>query len=689
MVRRLASTGLGTAIAFGVVLALAVPLGAVGAPPGADGIGDPYYPSAGNPGYDVGHYDLDLSYAPDQDLLAGKAAISATANTKTALSSFNLDLDGLTVSSITVDGRPATFSRAGGELTVKPAVTIKKGAAFLVVVAYSGVPVSLDDAGFLATDDGALVAGQPRVASSWFPANDHPADKATYTIKITVPAGLQAVSNGRLVSQTVTGASSVWVWQMDQPMASYLATIDVGQFDIHSYSAGGIDYLDAVDPDLSAPFSAHSGTEFASSGADLNSYKRLQRTITVDPASPQLSFWVNRATERGYDFAIVEIAPSGTDDWTTLPDQGGILRQNAGSAGCADILGQHPFLDHYLTTADDGSCTPTGTTGEWWAVTGGSTGWEQWAFDLAAYAGTQVDVAITYVSDYAVPADGLFVDDIVTPGGEGATSFEDDGDVYDGWTQDWTATEVGPPPIGDRIQASLAREPYIIEALSSWFGPYPFGQAGAIVDDYSGLGFALENQTRPVYAKEFWRNGQNDGVVVHELAHQWFGDSVAVQRWSDVWLNEGFATYAEWLWYEHEGGDTPQGIFDYYYNTVWPAGDPFWNLKIGDPGQDSLFSTPVYYRGAMTLQALRMTIGDDAFLTLLPLWHAAHEGGNGTTSEFIALAEKVSHQKLKKFFDAWLYTGSRPVAPAAPPASGARLFGSEHPPKLPVEAPHY
>lgn len=673
---------IGAACAVGVTLALIVPLGAAGAATGNVGIGDPYYPSSGNPGYNVSHYDLDLSYAPDQDFLSGEAAISATAGGQ--LSSFNLDLDGLTVASVTVDGRAATFTRAGGELTVKPAVKIMKGAQFVVDVAYSGVPVPLDDAGFLATDDGALVVGQPRVASSWFPANDHPADKATYTISVAVPAGLQAVSNGRLVSETSVGASSVWVWQTDQPMASYLATIDVGEFDIHSYTVDGVDYLDAIDPDLNSPYAAHSESLFAYTGAIDNSYNRLARTITVDPGSSEFSFWINRAVERGYDFAIVEIAPAGTDDWTTLPDEDGILTQDTGYAWCSDLLGQHPQLVHYLSGVGDAPCAPTGTTGEWWTATGASSGWEQWRFDLAAYSGQDVDVAITYVSDYAVPVDGVSVDDIVVPG-VGSTSFEDDGDIYDGWTDSWPVTAAGPPAVGDKIKASFAKQPEIIAALSSWFGPYPFDQAGGIVDDYTGLGFALENQTRPVYAKQFWTGADGDLVVVHELAHQWYGDSVALERWSDIWLNEGFASYAEWLWSEDQGGVTAQQSFDWYYGFVWAADDPFWKVKIGDPGPDNLFSTPVYYRGAMTLHALRTTIGDEAFFRVMQQWHADHENGNGTTKQFIALAEKVSGQKLAKFFRDWLYTGSQPSAPA----SGARMMSVQVPLKLPVDAPNY
>jgi aminopeptidase N len=181
------------------------------------------------------------------------------------------------------------------------------------------------------------------------------------------------------------------------------------------------------------------------------------------------------------------------------------------------------------------------------------------------------------------------------------------------------------------------------------------------VDDTVDLGFALETQTRPVYSPLFFTDpAAGDTVFVHELAHQWYGDLVRVDLWRDVWLNEGFATYAEWLWGEHEGLTTPQQEFDKIASQASPA---FWQTTVVDPGSrtDLLFGAPVYYRGAMTLQALRKTVGDDAFFRILRTWAASHAGRTGTTEQFTSLAERISGQHLGDLFRIWLYTPQKPA----------------------------
>ncbi|MEV6736913.1 M1 family metallopeptidase [Streptomyces sp. NPDC051104] len=196
------------------------------------------------------------------------------------------------------------------------------------------------------------------------------------------------------------------------------------------------------------------------------------------------------------------------------------------------------------------------------------------------------------------------------------------------------------------------------EATDYWskvFGAYPFEETGAIVDDMPEAGFSLEVQSKPAYSAV-----RNESTIVHELAHQWFGDSVSVAHWKDIWLNEGFATYAQWLWAEHKGTRSAHDSFVAAYDAR-PADNAFWQIKVADPQRDTMFASAVYQRGAMTLQALRERIGDTAFFELLPAWTRLHRYGNANTGDFVRLAEKISGQRLDDLFQKWIFTTGKPT----------------------------
>jgi aminopeptidase N len=205
----------------------------------------------------------------------------------------------------------------------------------------------------------------------------------------------------------------------------------------------------------------------------------------------------------------------------------------------------------------------------------------------------------------------------------------------------------------NRIYRDTAR---ITDYWSKAFGRYPFTSTGAIVDNVPDVGFSLETQTRPLYGF-----AADTGTIAHELAHQWFGDSVSVRTWRHIWLNEGFATFAEWLWAEHVGGPSTYANAKKVYDAV-PAGDPFWNQSVADPKRNTMFSAAVYYRGGMTLAALRHRIGKADFARLLRTWTAQHRYGTATTGQFVKLAEKVSGKKLGAFFHTWLWQKSKPAS---------------------------
>ncbi|MBB5962767.1 M1 family metallopeptidase [Planomonospora venezuelensis] len=442
---------------------------ATGAPPaatgspGAPGIGDPDFPSDGNGGYDVERYRLEIDYDPGSRHLSGVTVIEAKA--AQALSRFNLDLSGFTVGRVAVNGGPAAFERSGHELTVIPSGPLPSGAAFTVEVAYAGEPEPVRDSsnlgtyGFIPTKDGAFVTCEPNGARTWFPGNDHPADKARYEFEITVPAGLTALANGEMTDRPrTTGGKTVYRWREDHPMVTYLATMTLGRFELREgTTASGIKNLAAVDP------------RFRDSLDDLHT-----------------------------------LSGKITDYWATV------------------------------------------------------------------------------------------------------------------------------------------------------FGPYPFSSTGGVVDDFSA-GYALENQTKPMYG------GFDPGedIIAHELAHQWFGNSLSIRRWKDLWLNEGFATYAEWLWSEHEGDATAEEIFRRRYEAGPDAA--IWKYAPGRARPDDLFNASVYTRGGMTLHALRQRIGDQVFFELLKTWTAEHKYGYVTTEDFTALAERLSGKQLDALFDAWLFQERKPA----------------------------
>ena len=454
------------AVAAGAALLAAAPASAAFTP-GSAGLGDPFFPRAGNGGYQAIHYDLDLDYRPATGRLAATARIRARATQD--LSRFDLDFRGMRVEELTVDGAPAGFTRQGQELVITPAAGIPTGSRFLVRVSYVGRPHAITDPdgsmeGWVPTDDGAFVVGEPQGSPGWFPCNDYPTDKATYDISVTVPNGTEAIANGvlqRPLPSSKRRGPDTWSYSVNQPMATYLATATVGQFNIDRSPLAGLDSLIAIDPQL-------------------QSFTR-------------------------------------------------------------------------------------------------------------------------------------------------------------------------------RMRRSVDRTGDMVEFFEGLFGPYPFDSVGAIVDDAPQVGYALETQTRPIYDRV-----PGDTTVAHEIAHQWFGDSVTPRQWPDLWLNEGFATWAEWRWDQEAGGQTTAQVFA-GLQAQPPTRDDLWEPPpAAIPGPAELFSTSVYVRGAMALEALRQQVGNATFLGILRSWAADHRYSNATTANFIALAEASSGQQLDALFQRYLFKPGKP-----------------------------
>jgi aminopeptidase N len=211
-----------------------------------------------------------------------------------------------------------------------------------------------------------------------------------------------------------------------------------------------------------------------------------------------------------------------------------------------------------------------------------------------------------------------------------------------------------PPGLSKSETLAFGRTADMIEFFSEVFGPYPFDAYGVVVLPES-VGVAMENQTISFFGEDMLE----ERIAAHELAHQWFGNSVTPARWQDIWLNEGFATYAEGLWLEHtDGPDALRDLMDRLYASVQYQGPP------GVPPVEDLFGWNVYARGAWTLHALRLEVGEEAFFDILSTYYNRYQYSNATTDEFIAVAEEVSGRDLDAFFDGWLFGEDTPPKPA-------------------------
>lgn len=208
-----------------------------------------------------------------------------------------------------------------------------------------------------------------------------------------------------------------------------------------------------------------------------------------------------------------------------------------------------------------------------------------------------------------------------------------------------------------RVPSSLTRTDDMLTLFTSWFGPYPFDSYGHVI--VSGFPGAMETQTMTLMG----RGALGEEVVAHELAHQWFGDSVSPASWRHIWLNEGFATFGEFLWLEHEYGvEVMEGYARQLYDGLisGPAS------PVSDPGIDDLFGVDVYWRGGLTLLALRYEVGDDTMRQILTTYHDRFRYGNASTADFIGVAEEVSGRSLRDLFAAWLDQAAPPPFPEPP-----------------------
>lgn len=447
--------------------------------PGTAGLGDDLYPNLGNGGYDVLRYDLELELV--EGGLIGKAAIEAVAHQD--LSAFNLDLFEMQVTSVVVQGALAEYTHDAAELTITPVETILSGSRFTVEVGYEGSPKtrpsssSLFAPGFLEAEDGTRFAfSEPDGASAWFPANDHPIDRAIYGISMTMPSDQTGVSAGRLVFDRTSGGKRTMTWETPFELSTYQVALVVG---------------------------------------DLES-------TPIDPVNDRV-----------------------TEVWS-----------------------------------------PPGTAG------------------LAAFE----------------------------------------------------------------------RLPDMIGFFEDRFGPFPLESYGAVVVD-EDLPVALETRGLPIFTNEVLTFGED--VVAHELAHEWFGNHIILADWSEIWLNEGPATFATWLWREETSGraaydERVAGAYEEIsgLNRVSELGneeaDATARAAYPPPGQPSsgdLFNASMYLRGGLAMVALRDLMGEEVFAAFLRGYVERFGGRAVNTAEFVELASAAAGEDLGGFFDEWLNQSRIPAMP--------------------------
>jgi aminopeptidase N len=448
---------------------------------GTQPIPDSYTPNSGNRGYAVSAYNLTLDYRVSSNRLAAEAVISlvmqATSNTLV------FDLRNLSVSKVSIPGqRVGKVSQTPTKLKIVMGASVAAGTELAVSVKYSGNPrpnkSTWGEVGWEELEEGLLVASQPDGASSWFPCNDHPSNKAHFRFDITADSPFSVIANGKLVSKTVKSSRTRWVYESAEPMATYLATVQMGLY----------------------------------SRADLPSAH------------------------------VAEIA--------YIP---------------ADM--KAPFL------------------------------------------------------------------------------------------------------------ADFADQQRMIEVFEDAFGPFPFEQYTVVVADEE-LEIPLESQGVSVFGRNHVDgNHGEDRLIAHELAHSWFGNSVTVESWRDIWLHEGFACYAEWLWSEKGRSESAHELALKYWSRLKALPQ---DICLGDPGPQLMFDDRIYKRGALLVHSLRLTLGDDVFFSMLREWTIRNRNGVVNTAGFIAHATEFGGVAMEPLINTWLYELALPEMPmpAAQPTKRARAVSS-------------
>ncbi|MCE5290014.1 MAG: M1 family metallopeptidase [Nocardiaceae bacterium] len=419
---------------------------------------DKYLPQNGNRGYRVSRYDLDIEYKMSSNRIAGTALIEGYATESRDKFSFDLSTH-LTVSKVIVnDKRPERFVHRAGKLRIVLKNKRSTGEALNVQVNYAGTPKPINGpwgpVGWDELTEGVIVASQPNGAASWFPCNDHPSSKAKYRITLTTDSPYYALANGKLKSTRTKASQRTWVYELNEPTSSYLATVQIGRYTRHQMDKGDVPMYGVIPP-------------------------RLRKVFDHD----------------------------------------------------------------------------------------------------------------------------------------------------------------------------FARQPKMMKTFTKLFGPFPLDSYTVVVTE-DELEIPVEAQGISVFGANHCDGRRGwERLIAHELAHQWFGNSVTSRQWSDIWLHEGFACYAEWLWSEESGGSTADVLAKSARASLARLPQ---DIVLGDPGPKHMFDDRIYKRGAILLHALRLELGSKKFFELVREWTKKNRHSTVTSADFKRLAANYSKDSLKSFWEKWL-----------------------------------